>query len=341
MDNAEAAPFNTAVTLQSLPAEIITSIADHLRSLPHDREDYTPRLPSACNCSQVTPLQFAKAQVQSLGYYQDEALAFGMTCRRLREIVFVERLQRMVGISLCRRASTKTCRMPQRLRDHVRYAFHTVRCRAFIQDICRTLHMKSNSDHAHQWIDLNYLLDYLPNVDKLIVHWRLFLHETEDRLLEPQEDFPETEIRELELFIGNKSTGIVDSGEDSEEMLPAIVKETEDLLAHIHLPVLESLFLRMDINEPLVDDDGDWDELAEGIKLGRWEKTLKRVDVVISFDLGDEPDMEVSDVSRFSMGNSRAKSHDADHAFDSSKRALPCSITGFPRSYAKEQRTSA
>lgn len=123
METAVAMPLASRVSLESLPAEIITSIADHLRSIPHVREEYTPRLASPCECIQVTPLKFAKAQLQAFGFYQDEALALGMACRRLREIVFLERLRRAVSLTLCNAAGQATGHMPKRLMNHVRYVW--------------------------------------------------------------------------------------------------------------------------------------------------------------------------------------------------------------------------
>jgi hypothetical protein len=108
-------------SLDTLPAEIITAVAEHLRSLPHRPQEYTPRIPVLCYCSEATPLALAKAQLRSLGRYQDEALAFSMVCRRLREVVFMERLDRKVTISHCEPALKKLQEIPQRLRARVRY----------------------------------------------------------------------------------------------------------------------------------------------------------------------------------------------------------------------------
>jgi hypothetical protein len=297
METAVATPLTTKVTLDSLPAEIITSIADHLRSMPHVREDYTPRLAAPCKCTQVTPLKFAKAQLQSLGYFQDEALAFGMTCRRLREIAFLERLRRAVSVQLCLEAGKNRAHMPERLLSHVRYVWYIVNCRIPIRNIRRTLRIAADPTHVRSWADLNFPLERYPNIDKLIVNWRLLLHDTEDRLLEPQDFYADPPVRELEIYVGSKSTGIIDSGGEPQRLFSAIIKETEDVVTNLHLPVLESLFLRIDINEPLPEDEVEWDLLAECIKMRKWKKTLKRVDLVISFDLGDEPDTEVPDVS--------------------------------------------
>jgi hypothetical protein len=144
------------------------------------------------------------------------------------------------------------------------------------------------------------LLEYLPNLDKLIVDWRIFLHETENCLLEPEEVYSVPETRELELYIGSKSTGINESGGEPWEFFSAIVEETGDLLAHLHLPFLESLFLRIDVNEPIPNEPFEhstWDLFAERIAVDKWAKTLKRVDLVISFDLGEEPHSEVLEVN--------------------------------------------
>jgi hypothetical protein len=43
MSAADAPAALSPNTLSSLPAEIITAIASHLRELPHNREDYPPR----------------------------------------------------------------------------------------------------------------------------------------------------------------------------------------------------------------------------------------------------------------------------------------------------------
>jgi hypothetical protein len=160
--------------------------------------------------------------------------------------------------------------------------------------------MKAHPDHHGNRRDLNYLLEYFPQVDKLIIDWRVLLSETDedDRLFVPYDIYAHPRTRELEINIGNKSAGIVDSGGDPEELLPAIAAETRDLLAHLHLPFLESLSIRIDVNDPIPVDPTFWYALADGIKLEKWGKTLKRVDLVISFDLGNEPDAEVRDVSR-------------------------------------------
>jgi hypothetical protein len=108
------------VTIADLPSEILALAAEHLRLLPHEMQDYTPRVPLLCPCAPFSPLKFAKAQLRSMGHYQDEALAFSMTCKRMREIVFVERLERSITMGHCEE-SRRRWDIPRRLKERVRY----------------------------------------------------------------------------------------------------------------------------------------------------------------------------------------------------------------------------
>lgn len=54
------------------------------------------------------------------------------------------------------------------------------------------------------------------------------------------------------------------------------------------------------------DEPLDWsaiDLLVKNITVEKWAKTLKRVDLVISFDLDEEPQAEVLEVSPFDPFN--------------------------------------
>lgn len=108
------------LTLESLPVEIINCIAQHIRALSQDFDDYFPRVPRVCPCKPITPLRRAHAQVKSLGCYQDAALALSMTCRRIREIVFEAQLGRSVRIGLCDAAMDASRGISGVLRSHVR-----------------------------------------------------------------------------------------------------------------------------------------------------------------------------------------------------------------------------
>lgn len=108
-------------SLNSLPAEIINCIAHHVRALSQDVDDYMPRVPRVCPCLPITPLRRAQAQIKSLGYYQDAALALSMACRRLRQIIFEAELKRRVSIGLCDVAAMETSGMSGNLRSRVRY----------------------------------------------------------------------------------------------------------------------------------------------------------------------------------------------------------------------------
>jgi hypothetical protein len=107
-------------TLESLPAEIINCIAQHVRALSQDFDDYMPRVPRVCPCKPITALRRAHAQVKSLGCYQDAALALSMTCTRMKEIVFEAQLGRSVRIGLCDAAMDASRGISGVLRSHVR-----------------------------------------------------------------------------------------------------------------------------------------------------------------------------------------------------------------------------
>lgn len=108
-------------SLDSLPVEIISCIAQHVRALSQDVDDHMPRVPRVCPCLPVTSLRRAHAQVKSRGYYQEATLALSMTCTKLREIIFEAQLGRRVSIGLCDVAATETRGISEGLRSHVRY----------------------------------------------------------------------------------------------------------------------------------------------------------------------------------------------------------------------------
>lgn len=100
------------------------------------------------------------------------------------------------------------------------------------------------------------------------------------------------------MHVGTPSCGIPDSVEGAEEQLTANRGRDGGYTGTSGaLPCSESLVLRMDINRPILDDPQAWDVFHENIKVEKWEGTVKRVDLVIRFDLEDEPDEEVLSVS--------------------------------------------
>lgn len=113
-------------SLALLPAEIISCIAQHVRAMAANTEDYMPRVPRACLCLPDTPIRRAHAQTKSRGCYQNAALALSMTCKRLREIIFEAQLGRRVSIGLCDVAAKETRGISEALRSHVRYVSLTI-----------------------------------------------------------------------------------------------------------------------------------------------------------------------------------------------------------------------
>jgi hypothetical protein len=114
-------PLVTPPTLDALPSEIITAIAEHLRAAAKDAHDFTPRIPRLCPCLSPTPTRQLDALVRSGGHYWDGALAFGMASKRLRAIVFDHRLGRSVKVGICHDAEEETLGMSEGVRASVRY----------------------------------------------------------------------------------------------------------------------------------------------------------------------------------------------------------------------------
>lgn len=69
-------------TLETLPLEIITLIADHLRASTTDIHDFSSRIPRLFPCQPSSPARQLEALLESKGHYQDAGLAFGMASRR-------------------------------------------------------------------------------------------------------------------------------------------------------------------------------------------------------------------------------------------------------------------
>jgi hypothetical protein len=124
MDNSffitpSAMSTDTPLTLATLPAEVITSIAENLRATAKDVHDFTPRIPYVCPCLPPTPTRQLEALVRSAGCYEDAALAFGMVSKRLRGIAFDQRPGRSVTIGICGHAEREILGMSQVLKNNI------------------------------------------------------------------------------------------------------------------------------------------------------------------------------------------------------------------------------
>jgi hypothetical protein len=143
----------------------------------------------------------------------------------------------------------------------------------------RTLRIETDPSHTEEDPDLNMLLWGFPNLVKLVLDWRVSLHDTENSLLVPEEIFEDPPVKELEINIGTQSSDLILPGHDIDQrkLLSGIAAETG------HIP----------------ENEVDWEVLADAFKLDRWGSTLKQLEVVVGFELGDQPVEEVSAVSRF------------------------------------------
>jgi hypothetical protein len=147
------------------------------------------------------------------------------------------------------------------------------------------------------YTDINQQHWEFPFLDKLIIDWRVLLHDTGDELRVPEDFWDESPIRHVEINVGNRSTGIKERSADNLSRIWEVTHETGDILAHLHLPVLESAVIRIDHNHAILNGGIGADVLSKRIKVHQWKETLKRWDLTFSFDLGDDPDDDFTDVS--------------------------------------------
>jgi hypothetical protein len=132
---------------------------------------------------------------------------------------------------------------------------------------------------------------------RLIIDWRVFIHGTGGDLRIPEDIWEDSTVRELEVTVGTRSTGIKTRSRHRRGEFFKALNEAGDMFGHLHLPVLETAVVRIDSNHGIIDGRSTGDVLAEKFTLGHWGKTVRRLELTVSFDLGNDPDDDFADVS--------------------------------------------
>jgi hypothetical protein len=124
-DDRTAVCLETAINnrLNSLPVEIIDVIVLHLRSDSQEPQTGSSNTSTSgqCACIALDEERHGWYPVDSKrGLPPDAALQLSMTCRRMREIVFVNRVDRKVRIGMCYSGMVGICRISKETRRSVR-----------------------------------------------------------------------------------------------------------------------------------------------------------------------------------------------------------------------------
>jgi hypothetical protein len=297
-------------TLESLPAEIINCIAQHVRALSQDYDDYMPRVPRVCPCKPITPLRRAYAQVVSLGCYQDATLALSMVCRRMREIVFVAQLGRSIRIGLCDAAMDESRGISAVLRNHVRYVLVTfsLHCHSLCLSSYSTLHIEADPSHELPAlvIQLNDYLRLFPSLVALGFDWKLATRRTSMRLMPSHlvnsSGLIAHPLKELRLVLKEAFSDPARSSWTT----GALLSEMKSVLNHLVLPNLESLALELDLDTSMKKNESSWLLVLEKIKVIHRFKNLDRLGLrlIITIDTMPAVDHLVSSISlEFPMGS--------------------------------------